>query len=283
MTDPTIWTEGLTKIYKGTKKTGDILSVDHLNLFVTPGSFYGFLGPNGAGKSTTIKMLTGLLRPTSGRIVVAGMDINADPLGVKRRIGVLPEDLNLYERLTAPEFLLFAGQMYGMTSAEARQKSNTLLDLMELANDRQKMIVDFSMGMKKKVALAGAMIHDPKVLFLDEPFNGIDALSTRKIREVLKHRTEQGTTVFFSSHVLDVVEKLCDRVAIIARGRLVAEGTMDELRNLTHDASLEDIFVRLVSQAHGTPFVPESSISSLDTNQSEFPDNRPSGDVEAGR
>jgi ABC-2 type transport system ATP-binding protein len=242
-----IWARGLTKTYKGDRKTGDIVAVDHIDLQVAAGEFYGFLGPNGAGKSTTIKMLTGLLRPTSGQIVIAGHDLAADPLAVKRAIGVLPEDLNLYERLTAEEFLLFAGQMYGLPVGEARRRAGALLRLMELDDAGDKLIVDFSMGMKKKVSLAGAMIHEPRVLFLDEPFNGIDALSSRKIRDVLRHRTEAGTTIFFSSHVLEVVEKLCTRVAIIAKGRLVGEGTMDELRAQTHDASLEDIFVHLVA------------------------------------
>jgi ABC-2 type transport system ATP-binding protein len=243
---PSIWARGLTKTYKGDKKTGDIVAVDHIDLQVTPGEFYGFLGPNGAGKSTTIKMLTGLLRPTSGQIVIAGHDLAAEPLEVKRAIGVLPEDLNLYERLTAGEFLLFAAQMYGLSAEEGRRRAAALLDVMELGEAGGKLIVDFSMGMKKKTALAGAMIHEPRVLFLDEPFNGIDALSSRKIRDVLKQRTVQGTTIFFSSHVLEVVEKLCTRVAIIAGGRLVGEGTIDELRAQTHDSSLEDIFIHLV-------------------------------------
>ncbi|MEO7714610.1 MAG: ABC transporter ATP-binding protein [Capsulimonas sp.] len=247
MEDYSIICENLTKIYKGGKKSGDIVAVDHISLRVPPGEFYGFLGPNGAGKSTSIKMLTGLLRPTSGRVAIAGHDLATDGLAVKRAIGVLPEDLNLYERLTASEFLIFAGQMYGMPAAEAKRRAEELLGVMELSDSGDKLIVDFSMGMKKKTALAGAMIHNPRVLFLDEPFNGIDALSSRKIRDVLRQRTEQGTTVFFSSHVLEVVEKLCTRVAIIARGKLVGEGTMDELRALTQDNSLEDIFVHLVA------------------------------------
>jgi len=242
-----IWARGLSKTYKGDKKTGDIVAVHPIDLQVAPGEFYGFLGPNGAGKSTTIKMLTGLLRPTAGRIVIAGHDLGVDPLAVKRSIGVLPEDLNLYERLTAAEFLLFAGQMYGLARDEAQQRSQALLDVMELSDAGAKMIVDFSMGMKKKIALAGAMIHEPRVLFLDEPFNGIDALSSRRIRDVLRERTALGTTIFFSSHVLEVVEKLCTRVAIIAQGRLVGEGTMDELRAQTRDSSLEDIFIHLVA------------------------------------
>lgn len=251
MTDTySIWARGLTKTYKGTKKTGDFTAVDHIALTVAPGEFYGFLGPNGAGKSTTIKMLTGLLRPTAGEIVIGGHDLQTDPLAVKRVLGVLPEDLNLYERLTAEEFLLFAAQMYGLSPVESRRRAGELLHVMELGDMGDKLIVDFSMGMKKKTALAGAMIHDPRVLFLDEPFNGIDALSSRKIRDVLRQKTETGTTIFFSSHVLEIVEKLCSRVAIIARGRLVGEGTMDELRAQNRegaDTSLEDIFVHLVA------------------------------------
>ena len=248
-----IWARGLTKTYKGGKKTGDLVAVAGIDLTVAPGEFYGFLGPNGAGKSTTIKMLTGLLRPTAGRVVIAGYDLVADPLAVKRAIGVLPEDLNLYERLTAAEFLLFAAQMYGLDRAEARRRTDALLDLMEMADAGDKLIVDFSMGMKKKTALAGALIHEPRVLFLDEPFNGIDPLSARSIREALKRRTEAGATVFFSSHVLDVVERLCTRVAIIAGGRLVGEGTLDELRARTQDTSLEEIFVHLVAGASPAP------------------------------
>ncbi|MGO8671428.1 MAG: ABC transporter ATP-binding protein [Capsulimonadaceae bacterium] len=249
MEEYSIWARGLTRVYKGEGKGGDFLAVDRLDLQVAPGEFYGFLGPNGAGKSTTIKMLTGLLRPTAGRVVIAGRDLAGDPLGVKRLIGVLPEELNLYERLTATEFLLFAAQMYGLPLTEARRRADSLLGLMELSDSASKLIVDFSMGMKKKTALAAAMIHEPRVLFLDEPFNGIDALSSRKIRDVLRQRTALGTTIFFSSHVLEVVEKLCTRVAIIARGRLVGEGTMDELRASTQDSNLEDIFVHLVSDA----------------------------------
>jgi ABC-2 type transport system ATP-binding protein len=260
MEDVSIYCRDLTKVYKKEGKRGDTIAVDHLDLRVPVGEFYGFLGPNGAGKSTTIKMLTGLLRPTSGQIVIAGRDLAVDPIGVKRLIGVLPEDLNLYERLTAHEFLMFAAQMYGLPSSEASQRTRSLLELMELTDSADKMIVDFSMGMKKKTALAAAMIHEPRVLFLDEPFNGIDALSSRKIRDVLRQRTALGTTIFFSSHVLEVVEKLCTRVAIIARGRLVGEGTMDDLRARTLDDSLEDIFVHLVS---GTTASTSESIASV--------------------
>jgi ABC-2 type transport system ATP-binding protein len=250
-----IWTEGLTKTFDAGRKSNPpvVVAVDHVDLRVAPGEFYGFLGPNGAGKSTTIKMLTGLLRPTSGRVVVAGRDLATEPLEVKRLIGVLPEDLNLYERLTAREFLVFAARMHGLSGADANQRAQELLHLMELGDSENKLIVDFSMGMKKKTALAGAMIHSPRVLFLDEPFNGIDALSARSIRDILHRMTQRGTTVFFSSHVMEVVEKLCTRIAIIVKGRIAAEGTLDMLREQADapDSSLEEIFVRLVTGVEG--------------------------------
>ena len=244
-----IWAAGLVKTYAGDdKQKTPVIAVNNISLNVSPGEFYGFLGPNGAGKSTTIKMLTGLLKPTAGRIVIAGHDLAAEPLEVKRHIGVLPEDLNLYERLSAPELLLFAAQMYSIPRSEARKITDDLLELMELGDAGSKMIIDFSMGMKKKIALAAALIHSPRVLFLDEPFNGIDAVSGRAIRDVLRTMTSRGTTIFFSSHVMEVVEKLCSRIAVISKGSIVAEGTLDQLRaGSGHpDATLEDIFVSLV-------------------------------------
>ncbi len=232
-----------------TKKFGEKVAVDGINLRVGQGEFFGFLGPNGAGKSTTIKMLCGLLRPNAGNIRVAGYDIAQNPLDVKRNIGVLPEETNLYERLTAAEFLLFAGRMYGLPLDEARRRTADLLELMELTESKDKLIVDYSMGMKKKTALASALIHSPKVMFLDEPFNGIDPISVRAIRNVMRHLVERGTTIFISSHVMEVVERLCTRVAIINRGKIVGEGTIPELRAKAEaggDSSLEDIFLKLV-------------------------------------
>jgi ABC-2 type transport system ATP-binding protein len=223
-----------------TKQFGKKVAVESVSLRVGEGEFFGFLGPNGAGKSTTIRMLCGLLRPDAGRIQVAGIDLLADPLGVKRRIGVLPEETNLYDRLTGEEFLLFAGQMYGLSRDETRERAESLLDLMELTGDRRKLIVDYSMGMRKKVALASAMIHRPKVLFLDEPFNGIDPISVRAIR---------GATIFITSHVMEVIERLCTRVAIINQGRIVGEGSLSQLRAMAHAdsaTSLEDVFLTLV-------------------------------------
>ena len=231
------------------KRFGKKTAVESVSLRVGQGEFFGFLGPNGAGKSTTIRMLCGLLRPDGGHVEVAGIDLMADPLGVKRSIGVLPEETNLYERLTGEEFLMFAGQMYGLHRDETRSRAESLLELMELTEDRKKLIVDYSMGMRKKIALASAMIHRPKVLFLDEPFNGIDPISVRAIRNVMRHLIERGATIFITSHVMEVIERLCTRVAIINQGRIVGEGTLAQLRTMAHAdsvTSLEDVFLTLV-------------------------------------
>ena len=236
--------EGLTKVFR--RQT----AVDHLSFRVARGRFFGFLGPNGAGKSTTIKMLTGLLRPTEGDAVVEGVRLSQDLLGVKRVIGILPEELPLYERLTGEEYLQFAGRMHGLPRAETGRRAAELLEFLTLADDRGKLIADYSQGMKKKLALAAALIHTPRVLFLDEPLNGIDPISGRVVTDLLRRMTAKGVTLFFTTHVLDVVERLCDEVAVIDRGRIVAQGTLDEIRvqrEVGQDATLEDVFLKLVA------------------------------------
>jgi ABC-2 type transport system ATP-binding protein len=212
------------------RQFGDFVAVDHLSLTLPRGSFFGFLGPNGAGKSTTIKMLTGLLAPTSGRVRVLGRDIGQEPLEVKRRIGVVPEDLNLFERLTGAEMLAFTARMYGLGRAEIAERSPELLDLMELRDEPKKLIVEYSHGMKKKLSLACALIHRPEILFLDEPFEGVDAIASRTLKDLLSRLTARGLTVFLTSHVLEIVERLCSDIAIIAQGKLLAAGSLDELR-----------------------------------------------------
>jgi ABC-2 type transport system ATP-binding protein len=232
-----------------TKRFGSQIAVDNIWLTVKQGEFFGFLGPNGAGKSTTIRMLCGLLRPDAGRVRVAGFDLETEPLEVKRHIGVLPEETNLYERLSGQEFLHFAGRMYGLSVDEVRDRARDLLELMELTDAKDKLIVDYSMGMKKKVALASAVIHNPRVMFLDEPFNGIDPISVRAIRGVMRQLVENGATIFISSHVMEVIERLCTRVAIINKGRIVGEGSLQELRAQAQsegNSSLEDIFLKLI-------------------------------------
>ncbi len=229
---------------------GQKVAVQHLNLSVQRGEFFGFLGPNGAGKSTTIKMMTGLLRPTTGTVSVAGVDVWRDSLSARSLMGVLPEYLNLYERLTGREFLTFAGHMYEVPATDIERRSSELLRVLDLSNDADKLVIDYSVGMRKKVALAAALIHRPQVLFLDEPFEGIDPISSRVIRDILQELTRHGTTIFFSSHIMEVVERLCTRVGIINQGVLVAEGTLQELRERASgenkDATLEDIFLNVV-------------------------------------
>jgi len=236
------------------RRFGDRAAVDRLSLRVARGAFFGFLGPNGAGKSTTIKMLTGLLAPTSGRALVAGYDIGSEPLEVKRRIGVVPEDLNLFERLTGAEMLSFTGRMYGLGAAEINERSRELLGLMSLDDEPRKLVVEYSHGMKKKLSLACSLIHRPEILFLDEPFEGVDAIASRTLKDLLLRLTERGLTVFLTSHVLEIVERLCTEIAVISRGRLVAAGPLEELRRgITPEGggeagpvSLEDYFIRLV-------------------------------------
>ena len=237
------------------RRFGDFVAVDYLNLTVRRGSFFGFLGPNGAGKSTTIKMLTGLLAPTSGGIRVLGRDMAAEPLEVKRRIGVVPEDLNLFERLTGAEMLSFTGRMYGLRKDDITERAPELLDLMELRSEPKKLIVEYSHGMKKKLSLACALIHRPEILFLDEPFEGIDAIASRTLKDLLSRLTARGLTVFLTSHVLEIVERLCTDIAIIAQGKLLAAGSLDELRKgirVEDDGeqqgpvSLEEYFIHIV-------------------------------------
>ena len=245
--------ENAVETFELVKQFGKFVAVDHLNLHVSRGSFFGFLGPNGAGKSMTIKMLTGLLAPTSGRLHVLDLDIAAQPMEVKRRIGVVPEDLNLFERLTGAEMLSFTGRMYGLGKQEIAQRSKELLDLMELQDEPRKLIVEYSHGMKKKLSLACALIHRPEILFLDEPFEGVDAIASRILKDLLSRLTARGLTVFLTSHVLEIVERLCTDIAIISQGRLLASGSLNELRKgirLEGDGdgpvSLEEYFIHLV-------------------------------------
>ena len=221
---PTISTQGLTRRF------GELLAVDGVNLQVAPGQFFGFLGPNGAGKSTTIKMLTGLLAPSSGQIEILGLDLNTDPVTVKRQIGVVPEGMALFGRLTGSEFLNFAGRMYGLDRITAAQRATELLDFMQLADQPKKLVTDYSHGMQKKLAMAAAVIHGPKVLFLDEPFEGVDAIAAGTLKSMLQGMIARGATIFLTSHVLEIVERLCSHVAIIHQGRLVAQGSLEELR-----------------------------------------------------
>ena len=249
MTDVAIRTE------KFTRRFGNLVAVDGMDLQVTAGQFFGFLGPNGAGKSTTIKMLTGLLAPSSGRMELLGVDFAANPVEVKRQIGVVPEGMGLFERLTGMEYLRFVGRMYGLDKATTQQRSEELLEFMQLADRPKSMIADYSHGMQKKIALAAAVIHGPRILFLDEPFEGVDALAAGALKALLGKMTERGVTIFLTSHVMEIVERLCSHVAIIHKGRLVAQGSLDELRagipgEQGRKITLEQIFLSIVGE-HG--------------------------------
>jgi ABC-2 type transport system ATP-binding protein len=224
---------------------GDLAAVDQLDLTVESGTFFGFLGPNGAGKSTVIKMLTGLLRKTSGEARVLGYDLDRQSVEIKRRIGVVPEELALFDRLTGAEYLTFVARMYDVSGEVIAQRSSELLGLMDLDDDPRKMIVDYSHGMRKKIALAAALIHQPQLLFLDEPFEGIDAVASRQIKDLLRALVGRGVTIFLTSHILEIVERLCTEMAVINRGKLVAQGTMDSFRQ---QGSLEAAFLDLVGE-----------------------------------
>jgi len=213
-----------------TRRFGDFTAVENMNLTVEAGQFFGFLGPNGAGKSTTIKMLTGLLAPTSGSIHILGQDLTENSAELKRQIGVVPEGMALFGRLTASEYLRFVGRMYGLDATTSRQRTEELLEFMSLADEQKKLITDFSHGMQKKLAMAAAVIHGPRILFLDEPFEGVDAIAAGTLKSMLQRMITRGATIFLTSHVLEIVERLCTHIGIIHRGQLVAQGSIDELR-----------------------------------------------------
>jgi ABC-2 type transport system ATP-binding protein len=253
MPAPAIVTEGLTRHF------GELVAVHDLNLRVEPGKFFGFLGPNGAGKTTSIRMLTGMLEPTSGRVRILDLDLAERPVDVKRQIGVVPESLALFERLTGTEYLNFVGRMYGLDRKAAAERTAEALEFMQLADRPKTLVADYSHGMKKKLALAAAVIHGPKLLFLDEPFEGVDAIAAGTLKAMLQRMILRGATIFLTSHVLDIVERLCSHVAIIHKGRLVAHGSIEELRagvESRHSLSpaeataekltLEQIFLRIV-------------------------------------
>jgi len=245
-----IQTHGLTRRF------GALTAVENVTLSVAPGQFFGFLGPNGAGKSTTIKMLTGLLEPSAGTIEILGLPFGAGALDLKRQIGVVPEGMALQGRLTAPEYLRFVGRMYGLDRETTNRRTAELLDFMQLADESRKLVTDFSHGMQKKLALAAAVIHGPRVLFLDEPFEGVDAIAAGMLKTMLTGMLNRGATIFLTTHVLEIVERLCSHVAIISQGRLVANGSIEELRSGVASTlpgaeqeqrlTLEEIFLAIV-------------------------------------
>ena len=234
-------TRGLARTF-GSKR-----AVDGIDLQVPAGSFYGFLGPNGAGKSTTIKCLTGLLRPSAGDIRILGIDPAANPVEIKLKVGVVPEDLALFDRLTAAETLSFIAQVHGMPPETFKTRSADLLSLMDLTAAATTLVTDFSHGMRKKLALAAALLPAPRLLFLDEPFEGIDAVASRQIKDLLHSFVARGGTVFLTSHILEIVERLSTHIGVIADGRIVAQGRIEDVRaGASGQGTLEELFIQLV-------------------------------------
>jgi ABC-2 type transport system ATP-binding protein len=240
-TAPAIMVRGLRKYY-GTKA-----AVDGVDLEVPRGSFFGFLGPNGAGKSTTIRILTGLIPYDSGSVELLGYRLPEQDLEIKRRIGLVPDESLLFDRLTGAEFLEFVGRMYGLARPVAIERARGLMDLFQLQADR-KIIAEYSKGMRKRVAMAASLIHHPELFLMDEPFEGVDAVGARLMKDILVDQVHRGATIFLTSHVLEVVERLCDRVAIINDGKIAVCRSMAELR--LAGESLEDAFVRIVGAEH---------------------------------
>lgn len=235
--DAAIEAIGLTKAF------GPKVAVQSLDLRIPRGCFFGLVGPNGAGKTTTLRMITGLLRPDAGTVRVDGVDVWSDSVRAKALIGVVPEEPRLFERLTGPELLTYNGLLRNMPPEVVARRSEELLRVLDLTDARDTLIVDYSLGMRKKITLAAALLHAPKILFLDEPFEAVDPISARVIRGVLERDVSSGATVVFSSHVMEIVERLCDRVGILHRGRLIADGSLDEVRG---GRTLEEAFVEMI-------------------------------------
>lgn len=243
---PAIELHGLTKVY------GRVVAVDGLSLAVAPGRIFGFLGPNGAGKSTTIGCMTGLLEPTSGSVSLLGQAFKSNCVDLKRKIGVMPEGLALFDQLRAQEFLKFQARMFGLSESLTRERVRDLLAALDIPANGKKILSEFSTGMRKKVAFAAAVIHAPKILFLDEPFESIDPSAVAMLKDWLRRFASQGGTVFMTSHVLETVERLCDEVAIIKDGKLAWQAQIVEGEELQYCGetfgSLEDVFLRVVGR-----------------------------------
>ena len=227
---------------------GAVKAVDNLNLHVRPGEIFGFLGPNGAGKTTTIKMMVGLLNPDEGIIIINGFDNQKDPIDAKRSIGYVPDSPVIYDRLTGLEYLDFMANVYQVPPDIKMQRINHFLDMFELVDAANDLIKSYSHGMKQKIVLTGALIHNPALWIMDEPMVGLDPRSSHLLKELMREHCNRGNTVFFSTHILEVAERLCDRIGIIHKGKLIAIGTLEELRHGEHAGTLENIFLELTEQ-----------------------------------
>lgn len=232
----------MIEIQKLTKYYGDLKAVDHITLTIPKGQICGYLGPNGAGKTTTIKLLGGMIRPTEGSASVTGYDIVQDPIEVKKRIGYVPESGAVYNSLTPFEYLKFIGRLYKMVEASILKRIDEFAEFLQIRDVLHQRMSTFSKGMKQKVIITSALFHNPEVIFLDEPLNGLDSNSALLLKELLRNLSNQGITIFYSSHILEVVEQLCDRVVIIHQGKIVADGSVDALKEMTRKPSLEDVF-----------------------------------------
>ena len=248
----------LTELSKSYRKQEAVHSID---LSVNKGELFGFLGPNGAGKTTTIKMMTGLLEPTKGTVKIGGSDIWKDPITAKKMIAYVPDQLNLYPKLTGWDFLHFTASVFQLEKAAYEQKAKELLHIFNLTDRADDLIESYSHGMKQKIAICGALVHNPDVLFLDEPTVGLDPKSARNLKKLLRELCDQGMTVFITTHILEIAEQLCDRIGIILDGSIVALGSMDELRKQegSADRSLEDIFLELTGDEDQQALISEIS------------------------
>jgi ABC-2 type transport system ATP-binding protein len=231
------------------KSYGNKDAVRNLTLSVPTGEIFGLLGPNGAGKTTTFKMIVGLLHPSSGTVSVNGFDLQKDPMQAKSMLGFVPDTPLLYEKLSAMEYLLFVADLYRVERDKASRRARELLKIFDLEDNADDLIDSFSHGMKQKTALAGALIHDPRLLILDEPTVGLDPKSARLIKDILHQQTRRGVSVLISTHILEIAERMCDRIGIISQGELIAVGTVEELRGAQSDSSLEDVFLELTGGA----------------------------------
>jgi ABC-2 type transport system ATP-binding protein len=242
----------LTKVFRGLR------AVDDVNLEIERGTIFGFLGPNGAGKTTTIRLMAGVLKPTEGRIIIDGMDISEEPAEVKRCTGFVPDRPFLYEKLTASEFLYFIAGLYGLADrASFKDRMSGLLELFDLFHWKDELIESYSHGMKQRLVMCGALLHEPKVLIVDEPIVGLDPRGARLVKDIFRDRAKAGTTIFMSTHSLEVAQEVCEEIAIIQAGKIIATGSAEELRKIAGvDGNLESIFLKLTEGkgiAHGTP------------------------------
>lgn len=245
-------TQVIVDIQNLRKKYGQKPVLHGINLEITSGQIIGYIGPNGAGKSTTVKVLCGLISEFQGDVSIFGMDLRTQTLDIKRKIGYIPENASLYESLTPLEFMEFIGEMRGMTSEQTRQKAEALMNIFEMKSNLNQRISTFSKGMRQKVLICSALIHNPELIFMDEPLSGLDANSVIMVKEMLTHLAREGKTIFYSSHIMDVVEKISDRIVLIDQGKVIADGSFNELSGISNDENLEKLFTRLTGNTnHG--------------------------------